>query len=75
MVDKKLLGFSENMQKKCIENDTISNVLFKEYGVYRGLRDENGKGVLTGLTKISKVIPFDGKGGQLWYRGYTVKEG
>lgn len=74
MVDKKLLGFSENMQKKCIENDTISNVLFKEYGVYCGLRDENGKGVLTGLTKISKVIPFDGKGGQLWYRGYTVKD-
>lgn len=64
----------------CIDNDTISDELFKEYGVNRGLRDLNGKGVLTGLTNISKIISFkeeDGQripcDGQLWYRGYNVK--
>lgn len=74
MIDESLLEFSANMKKHCVENDTISDILFREYGVNRGLRDENGKGVLTGLTKISKIIPFDGKGGQLWYRGYTISE-
>ena len=51
-----------------------------EYGVNRGLRDMNGKGVLTGLTNISKIVSFknvDGVqtpcDGQLWYRGYNVQ--
>ena len=65
----------------CIENDTISDSLFQEYGVNRGLRDVNGKGVLTGLTRISKIVSFkedeNGKtipcDGELWYRGYNVK--
>ena len=46
----------------------------------RGLRDMNGKGVLTGLTNISKIVSFqdvDGVktpcDGQLWYRGYNVQ--
>lgn len=66
-------------EKLCINNDTISDELFKEYGVNRGLRDVNGNGVLTGLTNISKIISFekaDGKvtpcDGKLWYRGYNV---
>ncbi len=74
MIDKNLLDFSAEMRETCIKNDTISDILFKEYGVNRGLRDEKGKGVLTGLTGISKVIPNDGCGGQLWYRGYKVGE-
>lgn len=62
-----------------IENDTIADKLFKEYGVNRGLRDVNGKGVLTGLTRISKIVSFKNEGegripcdGELWYRGYKV---
>lgn len=65
----------------CRRNDMISPRLYEEYGVNLGLRDENGNGVLTGLTKISKIvssriengqkIPCDG---QLWYRGYRVEE-
>lgn len=61
--------------------DLISPELFKEYGVKRGLRDEHGKGVLTGLTNISDVrankivdgvqVPIDG---ELFYRGYNVKD-
>ena len=63
----------------CRKNDTISDDLFTEYGVNRGLRDVNGKGVLTGLTNISEIISFkeiDGErtpvDGELWYRGYKV---
>ncbi len=63
----------------CREHDTISDDLFVEYGVNRGLRDVNGKGVLTGLTTISEIISFkDVNGvrtpvdGELWYRGYKV---
>ena len=38
------------------EADLIENELFVKYDVKRGLRDLNGKGVLTGLTRISEII-------------------
>ena len=44
--------------------DQIENDLFIKYDVKRGLRDLNGKGVLTGLTRISEIIAkevVDGK--------------
>lgn len=73
--------FEERYRKLCLENDTISDELFKEFGVNRGLRDINGNGVLTGLTNISKIDSFkmvNGKkvpcDGELWYRGYNVIE-
>ena len=47
----------------CVENDTISDDLFKEFGVNRGLRDINGNGVLTGLTNISKIESFQVENG------------
>ncbi len=76
-----LSDYATKKQQICINNDTISDNLFREYGVNRGLRDVNGKGVLTGLTNISKIISFkeipDGQrvpcDGELWYRGYNVK--
>ena len=59
----------------------IETELFKKYDVKRGLRDENGKGVLTGLTNISivnatqvingKTVPAHG---ELYYRGYNVQD-
>ncbi|CVI65500.1 methylcitrate synthase [Clostridiales bacterium CHKCI001] len=65
----------------CFKNDKISPRLYKEYGVNLGLRDVNGKGVLTGLTNISKIVSskaVDGRrvpcDGELWYRGYNVKD-
>ena len=65
----------------CAENDSISRPLYDEYGVKKGLRDENGAGVLTGLTNISAVNAFayvDGvktpSDGQLLYRGYDVHD-
>ena len=63
-----------------VKNDTIPDELFREYMVNRGLRDINGKGVLTGLTNISEINSFreiDGKrvpiDGELWYRGYNIE--
>ena len=55
--------------------------LYTEYGVKRGLRDVNGKGVLVGITNISEVNSqrvIDGKNvpipGELYYRGYNVQD-
>lgn len=73
--------YAEKKLELCAKNDTISDELFGKYGVNRGLRDINGKGVLTGLTNISKMVSFkqvDGVetpcDGELWYRGYNVKD-
>ena len=79
MTEKQLRQYAAEKKGLCIANDTISDVLFSEYGVNRGLRDEKGKGVLAGLTNISKIVSFkniDGENrpcdGELWYRGYNV---
>ena len=65
----------------CRRNDSIAPRLYDEYGVKKGLRDENGNGVLAGLTNVSKIVASkikDGKkspcDGELWYRGYRVEE-
>ena len=65
----------------CKENSSIDNAWFSKYKVFRGLRDLDGNGVLTGLTEISEIQAFkmvDGQkmpcDGQLFYRGYNVKE-
>lgn len=78
---EQVMNFATEKRDMCIANDTIADELFTEYGVNRGLRDINGKGVLTGLTNISEVVSFidhpDGSrtpcDGELWYRGYNVK--
>lgn len=71
-----LNGLLENLNK-----GTINPSLYIEYDVKRGLRDSNGKGVLTGLTEISDVISYDiidGKkipcDGRLYYHNYDVKD-
>ncbi len=63
------------------EHDQVPADLYQKYNVKRGLRDLNGKGVVAGLTNISDIISqkeVDGKlvpiDGQLWYRGYNVKD-
>ena len=53
-----LLDYAKSKTDLCVANDTISDELFRQYGVNRGLRDVNGKGVLTGLTNISKIVSF-----------------
>ena len=74
-------GYTEKLAGLCIKNDQIDKALYDEYGVKRGLRDQNGAGVLTGLTNISSVRAFDIIDGQkvpcdgeLLYRGYDVTD-
>lgn len=74
-------NYFELKEDICRKNDSVSPRLYAEYGVKRGLRDENGTGVLAGLTNISKITSFefiDGvktpADGKLWYRGYRVED-
>ena len=74
-------NYMEQMAVLCENNDSINKNLYSEYGVKRGLRDENGQGVLTGLTNISDIKAFeyrDGKkcpcDGELSYRGYNIRD-
>lgn len=69
------------LAEKCLENTRIDPQLYIDNKVNRGLRDLNGKGVLTGLTEISDIIskktvngieqPCEG---ELYYRGYPVED-
>ena len=81
MTKRNVEAYAAAQQPLCVQNDTIPESLFQEYGVNRGLRDANGVGVLTGLTNISKIVSFQNVGGkrmpcegQLWYRGYNIKD-
>ena len=81
MISGNMNGYIEQLESLCRVNDNISPRLFEEYGVNKGLRDENGKGVLTGLTNISKIISSKIENnqkvscdGELWYRGYRVED-
>lgn len=65
----------------CKENSSIDVNLYSVYQVKRGLRDIDGKGVLTGLTEIStinsskeengKTVSIDG---ELYYRGININD-
>ena len=69
------------LAEKMAANSKIDTELYSKYNVKRGLRDIDGKGVLTGLTDIStikqnklvdgKLVPCDG---ELYYRGYNVND-
>lgn len=68
------------LSEKC-QAHTINPELYGKYEVKRGLRDLNGRGVLTGLTEIGEIksyiiddseyIPCEG---QLFYRGYDLDD-
>ena len=69
------------LAEKCLQNSKIDPLLYIDNKVNRGLRDLNGKGVLTGLTEISDIISkkvINGEEvpceGELYYRGYPVED-
>ena len=73
-----IMALKEQWEKK----NYIDPKLYKEYNVKRGLRDEDGRGVLTGLTRVAEIqsynvtqgehiIPTDGV---LYYRGIDTRE-
>lgn len=74
-IEKEARIFTE----ECVTNNRIDPALFAQYDIKRGLRDKNGKGVLAGITNISRIDAFEERDGQkipcdgkLWYRGYNV---
>ena len=78
MVDKKWLKRQADKVRKV---DWIDPALFRKYGVKRGLRNDNGTGVLVGLTTIGNVHGYvmnEGEKqpipGELYYRGINVKD-
>lgn len=64
------------------EATRIDTALFPKFDVKRGLRNEDGTGVLVGLTRIDNVVGYEripGGGlkpipGKLFYRGYDVED-
>lgn len=69
----------EKLSQECMVADRIDLELYKKYNVKRGLRDLDGKGVLTGLTEISEINSFrqtdEGRvpiEGELFYRGINI---
>ena len=61
--------------------DRIDPALYRKYGVKRGLRNDNGTGVLVGLTTIGNVHGYvmdEGERrpvpGELYYRGINVRD-
>ncbi len=70
-----------SLAQSMTQNSIIDPNLYSKYDVKRGLRDLDGKGVLTGLTDIStikqnklvdgKLVPCDG---ELYYRGYNITD-
>ncbi|MBO7599652.1 MAG: citrate synthase, partial [Lachnospiraceae bacterium] len=76
---EEIMRYAGELEKLCVKNDSIAPEFYEQYDVKRGLRDINGKGVLTGLTNISRIdsskiingekVSCDGK---LWYRGYDI---
>ena len=60
----------------------IDSELFQKYNVKKGLRNEDGTGVLVGLTNVGDVVGYDKDengnvypiDGKLYYRGYDLND-
>ena len=76
-----ILALKEQWEKK----NFIEPRLYREYNVKRGLRNEDGRGVLSGLTRVAEIQSYgvttamDGEHiipseGMLYYRGIDCRE-
>lgn len=80
-LDDELNSQFDDLVNYCMLSGAINLDLYVDYDVKRGLRDSNGKGVLTGLTEIADVVSYEYKDGtkvpadgKLYYQGYNVQE-
>ncbi|MCQ2465231.1 MAG: citrate/2-methylcitrate synthase [Oscillospiraceae bacterium] len=71
----------DDLVKFCMISGEFDPEFYNTYDVKRGLRDRDGKGVLTGLTEISDVCAYDSVNGEkvpadgrLYYQGYNVRD-
>jgi citrate synthase len=73
--------FFSKLEASVKESCHIENKLFEEFEVKRGLRNQDGTGVLVGLTNVGNVVGYkkvDGKvvaiPGKLLYRGIDIED-
>lgn len=72
----------DSLVEHCFRSGTIDQNLYSTYDVKRGLRESNGRGVLTGLTEISDVLatkvvgdnPRVPDNGSLYFQGVNVED-
>jgi citrate synthase len=76
---KKLNEFMQKLEELTVKASQIDKELFETYNVKRGLRNQDGSGVLVGLTNIGDVVGYEKKDdqtipcqGRLYYRGIDV---
>ncbi len=77
-----ITDYLRNLAELSGKNNHIQPAMYMEHNVNRGLRDMNGKGVVTGLTEISSIVAKkklpDGSevscDGQLYYRGINIRD-
>ena len=73
--------YLENLSSISSVKDKIPSEKYIQYNVKRGLRNENGTGVLVGLTSIGEVSGYiiaDNEKiatpGKLYYRGINIED-
>jgi len=71
----------DELSLKAEKNNHIKAEFYEKFNVKRGLRNNNGTGVLVGLTEIGSVVGYHMDGdtkcpceGELFYRGINVKD-
>lgn len=74
-------NFFERVSTDILKSSEINRDLYTKFSVKRGLRNEDGSGVLVGLTQISSVIGFKivdeevvPSEGELYYRGINIRD-
>lgn len=82
--DKDLFDVTPKMRELaelCVSKSSIPADLYAKFQVNRGLRNQKGEGVITGLTEISEINSFkmiDGVKapceGELFYRGVNIHD-
>jgi len=72
--------FMQKLEEITVKASQIDKSLFDTYNVKRGLRNQDGSGVLVGLTNIGDVVGYEKKDnqiipceGKLYYRGIDVE--
>ena len=76
------MALLEELAKASVQSCEINKELYNQYNVKRGLRNADFSGVLVGLTNIGNVVGYSRdvngvslpKHGELYYRGYEVKD-
>lgn len=71
----------DKLSLKAEKNNHIKSEFYEKFNVKRGLRNNNGTGVLVGLTEIGSVIGYEisdekksPSEGKLFYRGINIKD-